>query len=518
MENENTRRMLYLCFGYILLWSFFRFFLSGLFLLAPDETNYWQWSRYLDWSYHDQAPMIGWLIHLATKLLGHTERAVRLPSVVAATIASIYMFLLARRWLGMKTALATVILSQSVLLFNVGGLMATADGLQAAAWSAVAYHAARAMERNHWSQWLLAGGWFGFGMLSKYTMVLLPPCIFIFGLISKPHRKFLATIRPYIGLALGLVLFLPVIYWNAAHNWNSIRHVAYIGGVNQGFAVHLRYLGDFVASQAALLSPLVFLAVCWSWWRTLRLPGQNSPVWPRYLLFTSLPVVLFFAILSLHTRVYGNWPGSGYLTAIVLTAYAFHNDSSQASRAKRRYWFWTLASSYTVTIIILLHTVWPFLPLPTQMDRTAAELTGWDQLGIKVASEVKAMPNPDRTFIFGKRYQIASELAFYVPGKPFTVSINRWNRPNVYDYWFKDNDLLGMDAVGVTRNMDDQQALQQVFKVVEPPRSIVLKDNRGGLLSSAGGRQVKTLYIYRCFGFKGGLRWIPPNEKDVRAF
>ena len=30
------------------------------FLLTPDETNYWQWSRHLAWGYHDQTPMIAW--------------------------------------------------------------------------------------------------------------------------------------------------------------------------------------------------------------------------------------------------------------------------------------------------------------------------------------------------------------------------------------------------------------------------------------------------------------------------
>ena len=58
------------------------------------------------------------------------------------------------------------------------------------------------------------------------------------------------------------------------------------------------------------------------------------------------------------------------------------------------------------------------------------------------------MPAPERTFIFGLRYQTASEMAFYTPGKPHTVSINRWKRPNVYDYWWTDADLLGWDAVG----------------------------------------------------------------------
>lgn len=513
-RHPTTCKLMYFCWSYLFFWFVLRLVLSGLFLLAPDEANYWQWGRHLDWSYHDQAPMIGWMIHLTTQLMGHTERAVRLPSVVSISLASVYLVLLARHWFGKQVAVATAVLSQSILLFNVGGLMATADGLQAAAWAAVIYHGARAYEDNTWGSWLATGMWFGFGMLSKYTMVLAAPCLFVFGLLSRRHRKSLAALKPYAGLALGLVMFAPVIYWNANHDWNSIRHVAYIGGANQKFSLHFRYLGDFLASQAALLSPLVFLAICWSWLDTAGYGAADKNWKEKYLLWTSLPVVAGFAMLSLHTRVYGNWPGAGYISAVLLAATKF---SSGGTKAGRRYWRWTLATSYTFTIVVLIHTVWPFLPLPPSMDRTATELTGWDQLGKMVAEQVKAMPRPEKTFIFGRRYQIASELAFYVPGQPFTVSINRWNRPNVYDYWFDDGQLLGMDAIGVTRNKDDQKLLQQVFRKVEPAQAVVLSDRRGGLLGKRRERPVRTMYIYRCFGFKGGLRWIPPDQHDIRA-
>ena len=65
------------------------------------------------------------------------------------------------------------------------------------------------------------------------------------------------------------------------------------------------------------------------------------------------------------------------------------------------------------------------------MDRTATEIQGWDQLGRKAADLRDTMPDPQRTFLFGLRYQTASELAFYTPGQPATVSINKWKRPNV---------------------------------------------------------------------------------------
>ena len=135
MHDNSEHRYLQIAWLWTIGFTVFRLVYSGTFLLVPDETNYWQWSRYLDWGYHDQAPLIGWAIRLSTWILGQTELAVRLPSVLSIGIASAYLVAIANRWMGSRVALSTAILTQSILEFNVGGLLATPDGLQAAAWA-----------------------------------------------------------------------------------------------------------------------------------------------------------------------------------------------------------------------------------------------------------------------------------------------------------------------------------------------------------------------------------------------
>ena len=125
-----------------------------------------------------------------------------------------------------------------------------------------------------------------------------------------------------------------------------------------------------------------------------------------------------------------------------------------------------MGSAYFLTVLILVHVHWPILPIPPGEDRTINELSGWDHLGDMAAQIQKRMPRPGNSFIFGLNYQVASELAFYVPGQPFTVSINRWNRPNVYDYWWQDKELMGKDAVGVTRDNSSRERFLEVFEQV----------------------------------------------------
>ena len=169
-----------------------------------------------------------------------------------------------------------------------------------------------------------------------------------------------------------------------------------------------------------------------------------------------------------------------------------------------------------MTALVLVHVVRPILPIPPKLDRTIYEIRGWDLLGERVGEIKKNMPRPDNSFIFGLRYQVASELAFYVPGQPFTVSINRWNRPNVYDYWWQDEDLIGWDAVGVTYASDHHTTrLNQIFERVDPP--VKLEITRKPVWRPGSDELIKTFYLYRAYGFKGGLRWEPKDKQDIRV-
>jgi undecaprenyl-diphosphatase len=499
---ENDRAAWRLALLWIGLWTVLRLVYGTLFLLTPDETNYWQWGRHLAFGYHDQAPLIGWAIGLSTRLFGDTEFAVRLPTGLAMAVASIYLVAFARRWFGARTAWAVALSSQGLLLFNVGGVLSTADGIQAAAWAGAAYHTARAFEEDSWTQWLGAGFWLGFGLLSKFTMVVFAASALGYGLFCATHRHRLRSVKPYVGIALALAMFSPVLWWNAAHGWNSARHVAGLGGAGQTALLQLKFLGDFVGSQIALLSPVVFVGMLWAWVLAFRQPWQPQS-WPVvFCLWTSVPMVALFFVLSLHTRVYGNWPAAGYLTAGILVAAFF--------AARPVFWAWLVGTAYAVSVVllslVLLQTSPWAIPLNPRYDRLAKELLGWDKLGAKAAAMLATMPEPKNTFLFATRYQEASELAFYTPGRPATVSINRWHRPNVYDYWWQDKDLIGQDAIGVISAPEEHLGrLLEVFRKVDPPEALPVYRGRNTT------EPVKTYYLYRCYGFKGGLRYVAPR-------
>ena len=148
--------------------------ISGQFLMVPDETNYWQWSRYLALGYQDHPPMLAWTIWLSTTLFGQNELAVRLPANLGITLAGAYTLLLAARLFTWRTAFHVSLLFQGILLFNGAALIATPDSMLLPCWAGACYHAARALKDNRLGQWLATGFWFAATVTRVVSVAVAP--------------------------------------------------------------------------------------------------------------------------------------------------------------------------------------------------------------------------------------------------------------------------------------------------------------------------------------------------------
>jgi undecaprenyl-diphosphatase len=456
--------------------------------------------------------MISWTIWLSSTIFGHTEFAVRLPTIIGSGITSFYLCLLAARWYSCRCAFHVALLFQGILIFNGAALIATPDGLLLPCWAAACYHSAMALSNRSAGQWMMTGIWFGLGLLSKYTMLLFLPSLFFCMLAVPVYRQQLAKPWPWLGLVVGFLFFTPVILWNADHGWATFRHVLYQGGVDNTDILTLKYVTDFFGEQLLLLSPMVFILLLITWLGSkarTRLGKADS----SYLIWMSATTFVVFFLLSFRVRIYGNWPAAGYLTGIILLAALFSPGRKGATPRTTRLWNLAILLAYVMTIPVLVQAVYPALPLSIELDRIARETTGWDELGKVIDKIYKTMPEPEDTFIFGLRYQQASELAFYMPGQPETVSINKWTRPNVYDYWFTDEMLLGKDAIGVYEWKGMAPLIAPLFERIDPPREIKLYRPSPWL----GEQLVQTLYVIQGYGFKGGLRWQPKEKDDIRV-
>jgi 4-amino-4-deoxy-L-arabinose transferase-like glycosyltransferase len=63
--------------------------------IFPDEAYYWDWHRFLSFGYFDHPPMIAWLVHVTTLLLGDTYWGIKAVPLLLGIGFSIVMLLLA---------------------------------------------------------------------------------------------------------------------------------------------------------------------------------------------------------------------------------------------------------------------------------------------------------------------------------------------------------------------------------------------------------------------------------------
>ncbi|OQX19686.1 MAG: hypothetical protein BWK76_03755 [Desulfobulbaceae bacterium A2] len=495
MINAAERTHRQLAWLLLLLGVVVRLLLARNFLLAPEEANVWRFSQELAFGYPEHPPLLIWAIHLCTTLCGTSEMTIRLPTILGLGITGAYLNLLVARWGSWRSACHMQLLLQGLLLSNGLALVATPDGLLLPCWAGAVYHTARSLEqrRDHAAPWLWTGFWFGLGMLSKFTMLLFLPALLLYLGWIKSARRTLARPAPWLGLLLALALVTPLVNWNMHHDWRTLR--TFLDNLHLTSDFTWRPLLDFLAAQAALLSPLLLPLIWLSWGSALGslVSREQRMSYLTWFSFFPFSIILLF---SFGSRGHSTWSAPAYFSALVLTALLF-----APKPGGRTSWIWlaSLLSAWGISVLVIVQALTSILPIPVLLDRTAREITGWDDLARAVRQEVSTMPRPENVFVFSSERYLADELAFYLPGRPDTAFYHPWRIPPDEGYRARGPGILDGDAIGVLTDDRSLERIRRIFTSVEMPRPFEIHR-----VSTLGRSEVvTTLYLVRAWGFKG---------------
>ena len=433
-----------------------------------DETYYWEWSRRLAGGYFDHPFAIAFLVRGGTALFGVSPVGIRAGAVIAGWGASLCLVLLARRLAGGSgaAALRAAIAVSCLPLAAAGLVLATPDAplLLAVAGALLALdHALAAAPGSAaaWRAWLIAGALLGLGLDAKYNAVLLPLGVFVALALDGSLRRHLATPAPYAALVLTLIFFLPVVLWNAHHDWVSFRFQLLHGlGPPRGSALDRE--GELLAGQAALVSPILFGLMGIAVIRALH----GRPPRELALAAVSATTFLFFCITAVRRPVEANWQAPAYIPALALLA------AHAGSRAWRRWLIAGCALGAAMTAVVYVQSVAAVLPLSAADDPTARGF-GWSTLAARVAVIADSVESSagSRVWLAGNRYQEASAIAFHLRDHPETFSFNLYSRPNQYDFWpsFAQRARAGDDVVLVLEHSGTgSDTLQPVVERLRP--------------------------------------------------
>jgi hypothetical protein len=455
------------------------------YTLIEDEAQYWVWSTRLDWSYSTKGPGVAGVIWLSTHLFGtNAEWAVRLPAAIAMGIAPIATALLAVDITrSPRAACYAGVALMIVPAYLAMALLMTIDGWLIACWAiaACAAHRAGVLRSTGWM--LCFGVAVGVGILFKHTMALVVPGI-VWWLWSWRRE-----LRPRVGslLLAGLVVVaccVPMVVWNAQHDWSTLRHfmghlglaggdtsalVAQGGGGEKlGWHYSPLWTLTFLGSLLGLLGPVVVIGVVAGWKAWQRREPRNAR-WrgESFLLATSLPLLGFYLVVSQITEPEGNWPIAAGVGLSVLAGWRAQEAFARTPRP-RRSWTRTIWSAAVLIGLVggvgMLRLDWLERTVFLKHVVPVGRFTSADEMGRhagRMLEQLRAETGQE-PFLMAQHYGRASQLWYYTPGQPVTYcasSLVGGGRKTPWDYWRDTNlrmarpELVGRPAlvVGASR-------------------------------------------------------------------
>jgi 4-amino-4-deoxy-L-arabinose transferase-like glycosyltransferase len=285
--------------------------------LGIDESYMVAAGRKLQLSYFDHPAIAWWMTWAAAHLTGsESPIIVRLPFIALFAVTTLMMYRLTSALFSPEAGLWAAVMLNLAPLFGIttaswvlpdGPLLATLLG---AAVCVVA--ALRCDHRAAWGWWLGAGMCAGFALCSKYSAVLTMIGAAGYLLTEPISRRWLARPQPYAAGLVALVMFLPVLIWNAENDWVSFLFQA--GRAEGGF----RPFGPIItlAGAAAFLLPWIWAPLVVSGFVALRRGPADKERW--LLVCLAAPPLVVFTAASLRGNVLFHWAAPGYLMLLPL--------------------------------------------------------------------------------------------------------------------------------------------------------------------------------------------------------
>jgi len=488
------------------------------FDLSPDEAHYWDWSRRLDICYYSKGPLVAWLIRASCELFGDTAFAVRLPAVLCGGLLLLGLHRLTIRAtddprLGLFVVLTAITLPPVA----AGSVLMTIDPpfLACWVWACVCFVPPFPGGGDKTAGLLVA-----VGTLAKFTMLLFPVCV-LGWLIATRRPLTRGHLRFFAVSSLGLV---PVVWWNATHDWIGVRHLLGHGGAGEPWAGPVGVV-TFLGGQLGLL-----LGVWFAFWvlavgpsrKRERRAGSGTVAHASgsdeiaLLWWLSVPVFGLFLVTSLRTPGQPNWPVPAYLSGAVLVA--IWVKERWGNRFVGRALFCAVGVGLAFGLVMRFPgTVRPLLarlvPAPTddrpapvrQFDPTA-RLMGWRHLAARVDAvrDRVTAETGEEPLVAGMTWVIPGELAFYCRGNPevFTFGAALADRFSQYDVW-RPNPVFDAQAfAGRTFVYVGEAIPEAAFRQVELAEEVVARDD---------GVPVANWKIWVCRGFRG---FPPPTDRS----
>ena len=464
-----------------------RLAVAALTPLTFDEAYYWTWSKHLAGGYYDHPPMVALVIRLGTLIAGDTEFGVRLISILLALPMSWAVYRTADILFdNRRIAASAAIFLNVTLMAAVGTVIVTPDAPLMVASSFVLFFLAKIYETGTGQWWLAVGAAVGCALLSKYTAMFFGASILLWLIIVPGLRRWFLSPWLYLGGIVALVVFSPVILWNADHQWVSF--IKQIGRARVD-GITLKYIGEMIPTQFAFATPLVFILGILGLSALARRGAGNDAA--RGLINVSVwVIVVYFFWHALHTRVEANWLGPVYPAFSIAAAYAawgvsWNGINQRSVDFSRRF---ALLTGVAIFLVLIVQTNTGFFTGYRRDASVRSVGVGWTEL----AQDIEGMrKSTGARCILGVDYGSTAWMMFYLPKGTCVAQRGdryRWsNTPEPNADLLKGKILLIGFTDGPIRLKDKFARIEKIGDVTRKRSGVTIETYEADLAEAATG-------------------------------
>lgn len=282
----------------------------GQFDLGVDEAHYMLYARYLDWSYYDHPPLVGWVHFLFSLFWDESLFSARLPALLIGLFSTyqVYLFLRELRFSQSNSILSAIGFALTLQFFVLHLFLLPETLLFISFWFVMASLKQVVLKKGQGYSWIFFGFSLGLAALSKYTAIffLVPIAICIF---QEFRFSFLKHRNFYFAVLVALFMITPILFWNVHHDWLSFRYqLNHVAGGGDGLRGFLKSF----ALQFVIYGPLLWGFSIFGLFELSR----RTDIQSRFSFWTAIVFAGFFIWSSFREVVLPHWPALFYLVTI----------------------------------------------------------------------------------------------------------------------------------------------------------------------------------------------------------
>jgi len=469
----------------LLLIAFFtvvRLAVSPSFGLGVDEAHYFLYAKYLDLSYVDHPPLVGWFHAPIYNLFGTSEFLVRLPAIIlfALTTYLLYQFTAAlsgSRQIALLAALAV----NSSFLFNALSFMLLPDSFLYPLMLLLIFTIKKMEASPEPKYFIFLGLLLGLAGLAKYTAILfVPPLVAYF--IIKRRYDLLVSKQMLLAAIIALLMVSPVLYWNIQNDFVSFRYQT--GHVMGSSSIDIKAFFTSLAAQFGSYSPFLFLIAFYGFFKSFR--DKND--WIRLGLLFGGTILIFFLYTSLRETALPHWNSPFYLLFIPIGVYYL---SGPVRNKKKIFLNFSIGFTLIVTLLLYAELGGKFFRFPDYQS-PFRDIYGYDTMAAEANTILKENKSAKQALAV-TNWTVGSRMTYYALPYGMDVFVID-KRVDQFDFWQKLSPV-GYDLLFVNTRFD-REDIDKSYRcdAVQPIKNMDILLNGG---------KVNSVDFVWCRNFRG---------------